>query len=138
MNEAQQVAQRFYDYFAAGDFSSAKLLFDDDCITVLPMGSMDLAEHEAMVRAFKNGLPDARMEVVRVVEEGDEAYISARFTGTHSGDLVTPGGTLPASGKTLDMPFVDYWRVEAGKVVAHEVVWDQLGMMAQLGAAQSH
>jgi predicted ester cyclase len=87
-----------------------------------------------MGRAFKSALPDARMDVTRTVQAGDEVYVTGRFRGTHSGDLVTPGGTLPASGKALDLPFVDYWRVEDGKIVAHEATFDQMAMLSQLGA----
>lgn len=47
---------------------------------------------------------------------------------------MTPEGTLPASGNTLDMPFADYFRVEGRKIVEHEVIWDQMTMMGQLGA----
>ena len=75
------------------------------------------------------------MDIVRAVEAGDQVYVSGRFKGTHSGDLVSPQGTIPASGNSLDMPFVDYFRVQGGKIVEHEVVWDQVGMMGQLGAS---
>jgi steroid delta-isomerase-like uncharacterized protein len=134
MSEVQQVVQRYYDCFAAGDFAATHELFADDCVTVMPMGSVNQTEHEAMGRAFKSALPDARMDVTRTVQAGDEVYVTGRFKGTHSGDLVTPGGTLPASGKALDLPFVDYWRVEDGKIVAHEATFDQMAMLSQLGA----
>jgi steroid delta-isomerase-like uncharacterized protein len=134
MSEVPQVVQRYYDCFAAGDFAATHELFADDCVTVMPMGSVNQTEHEAMGRAFKSALPDARMDVTRTVQAGDEVYVTGRFKGTHSGDLVTPGGTLPASGKALDLPFVDYWRVEDGKIVAHEATFDQMAMLSQLGA----
>lgn len=134
MSETQQVVQRYYDSFAAGDFSATHDLFADDCLTVMPTGSINQTEHQAMGRAFKSALPDARMDITRTVEAAGEVYVAGHFKGTHSGDLVTPGGTLPASGKLLDLPFVDYWRVNDGKIVAHEVAFDQLTMLAQLGA----
>lgn len=28
----------------------------------------------------------------------------------------------------------DYFRVADGRIVEHEVIWDQLGLLAQLGA----
>jgi len=37
-------------------------------------------------------------------------------------------------GNSLDLPFADYFRVEAGQIVEHEVVWDSMAMMGQLGA----
>jgi steroid delta-isomerase-like uncharacterized protein len=134
MGQARQAAERYYGLFAAGDWSAATELFAPDCATVTPAGAMDPAQHEAFGRAFKAALPDAHMELVRAVEAGDEVFIEGRFAGTHTGDLVTPQGTLPASGNRLDMPYADYFRVEGGKVVEHRVFWDQATMMAQLGA----
>ena len=134
MGHARDVAEGFYERFGAGDFEGVTAIFGPGCVTVTPAGSFDPAQHEAFARAFKNAMPDGHMELVRAVEGGDEVYITGRFKGTHTGDLVTPQGTLPASGNELDMPFADYFRVQDGKIVEHEVVWDQLGMMAQLGA----
>jgi hypothetical protein len=73
------------------------------------------------------------MELKRVIELGDEVYVTGRFKGTHEGDLVTPVGTLPASCKSLDLPFVDYFRVVDGLVVECEAVRDRLDMILQLG-----
>jgi steroid delta-isomerase-like uncharacterized protein len=134
MGQARDVAQRFYDSFSAGDLDAAMANFADSCVTVTPAGSLSNEEHEAFGRAFKDALPDARMDVIRAVESGDEVYVRGRFKGTHQGDLVTAQGAIPASGNSLDLPFVDYFRVADGKVVAHEVCWDQMDMMRQLGA----
>jgi ketosteroid isomerase-like protein len=74
------------------------------------------------------------MEVDKAVEAGGEVFIAGRFVGTHEADLVTPQGTLPASGRRLDLPYADYFRVADGTIVEHRVFWDQAGMLAQLGA----
>ena len=134
MGEARKAAERFYELFEAGDMDGASALFANSCVTITPSGPLKKDEHTAIGEAFKKGLPDARMEIVRAVESGNEIFVSGRFKGTHSGDLVSSQGTVPASGNALDMPFVDYWKVADGKVVEHEATWDQLGMMAQLGA----
>jgi ketosteroid isomerase-like protein len=55
--------------------------------------------------------------------------------GTQTGDLVTPQGTLPASGNRLDLPYADYFRVADGRIVEHRVYRDQAGMLAQLGGS---
>ncbi len=134
MGEALDLAKHFYERFGAGDLAGVTALFADDCTTVTPAGSFNNEEHEAFGRSFKVGLPDAHMELVRAVEAGDEVYVTGRFQGTHEGDLVSPQGTIPASGNSLDLPFADYFRVRDGRIVEHEVIWDQMGMLAQLGA----
>ena len=137
MGSARDLAERFYECFAAGDYEGASALFEAECITITPSGSFSVAAHEAFGRAFKGALPDARMEVVRAVEADDEVCITGRFKGTHTSDLVSPQGSIPASGNALDMPFADYFRVRGGRITEHEVIWDQMTLLVQLGALPS-
>jgi ketosteroid isomerase-like protein len=135
MGAARDAAEGFYARFAAGDFAGVTACFGADCSTVTPAGTMSPSEHEGFARAFKQALPDAQMAIEKAVEAGPEVFIAGRFRGTHTADLVTPQGTLPASGNRLDLPYADYFKVEGGKIVEHRVFWDQMDMMAQLGAA---
>jgi len=134
MGEARETIDRFYSCAGEGDLKGLSACFADSCVTVTPMGALDKAQHEAFFGAFKDGLPDAHMQIVRAVESGDELFVSGRFKGTHTGDLVSPQGTIPASGNSLDLPYADYFRVENGEIVEHEVLWDNMTMMGQLGA----
>ena len=134
MGEARRVTKRFYDSFGSGDFDAAGECFADSCVTASPVGDMDKTQHEAFGRAFKGGLPDVRMEIVRAAEAGDQVFVHGRLRGTHTADLVSPNGTLPASGKPLDLAFADYFQVQGGRIVAHETIWDQMALLTQLGA----
>ena len=133
MGEAREVAERFFERFGAGDIAGAMECFAPDCISLTPAGPVNNAKHGTAAQALKDALPDSRMELVRVLESGDQIYVTGRFRGTHEHDLATPLGTIPASGKTLDLLFVDYYRVANGKIVECEAVRDRLGMIAQLG-----
>jgi steroid delta-isomerase-like uncharacterized protein len=135
MGEARETVDRFYRSAGDGDMEALSACFADSCVTATPAGSFDKAQHEEFFRAFKNAMPDAHMQVVRAVESGNEVFVSGRFRGTQQGDLVSPQGTIPASGNALDLPYADYFRVEADQIVEHEVVWDSMTMLAQLGAA---
>ena len=134
MGQAREVVERFYELFGAADFVGARDLFADDCITVTPGGALNNDEHEAFGRALKNALPDVQIEVARAVEAGDEVCMMGRFKGTHTGDLVSPQGTIPASGNALDLPFAEYFRVSDGKIAAQESMFDQMTLLGQLGA----
>ena len=134
MGGARQLAERYYELFAAGDLDGAKALYADDCITVTPVGNLDNAAHRAFGEAFRNAMPDSRMEVARSVDAGDEVCILGHFKGTHQGDLVSPDGTIAASGRTLDLAFADYFRVADGKIAEQETVFDQMTLLGQLGA----
>jgi len=134
MGQARETVERYFELFAAGKITDATELFDPSCITLMPTGALSQAEHEGMGHAFKAGLPDSHMAIDRVVESGDEIVLLGHFKGTHSGDLQSPGGTLPASGKTLNLRFMDYFKVVAGRIVDHQTIFDQVEMLTQLGA----
>jgi len=134
MGQARETVERFFELFAAGKITDATELFDPSCITLMPTGPLSQAEHEGMGHAFKAGLPDSRMAIDRVVESGDEIVVLGHFTGTHSGDLHSAGGTIPASGQALNLRFMDYFKVVAGRIVDHQTIFDQVEMLTQLGA----
>jgi steroid delta-isomerase-like uncharacterized protein len=132
VGEALDAAQTFFKAFAGGDLDSADAVYADDCAFEMPVGSLTKAEHRAMGEAFKAALPDAHMEVRNAVDGGDEVFLEGRFVGTHTGDFVTPEGTIPASGRTISLAFADYFKVRDGLVVEHRTYWDQVAMMTQL------
>jgi ketosteroid isomerase-like protein len=133
MGQARELAERFFERFAAGDIAGAMDCFAPDCISITPTGALNNARHHAAAQALRDALPDSHMDLIRVVESGEEAYVTGRFRGTHLNDLATPLGTLVASGKILDLLFVDYFRVREGRIVECEAVRDRLDMILQLG-----
>ena len=84
---------------------------------------------DVIVRAF----PDASIRVVSTVEAGDTIVTEGVYGGTHTGPLDSPQGTVPPTGRAIDLPFVDIFRVRDGKAVVHHLYFDQLTFMAQLG-----
>lgn len=136
MANSRAVAEQFFERFGTGDLDGAFALFSSDCISLTPSGPMDTERHHAAAQALKRALPDSWMELLRVLELGEEVYVTGRFRGTHTGDLATPIGTLTASGKTLDLLFVDYFRVVDGRIVSCEAVRDRLDMILQLDGIQ--
>lgn len=115
MTKVRKVIERFYERFGAGNLSNAFACSAPDCIAVGLSGPVPNDEHMAAARRLKSAMPDCRMEVIRTLEAGDEIPVTGRFKGPHKNDLQTPLGTIVAAGKTLDLLFVDYFRVENGR-----------------------
>ncbi len=134
MGQARDAAEKFFALFAAGKISDATELFDPSCITLMPTGALTQTEHEGMGHAFKAALPDSYMAVDKFVESKNEVVVLGHFRGTHAGDLQSPGGTIPASGKTLNLRFMDYFKVDGDKIIDHQTIFDQVEMLSQLGA----
>jgi predicted ester cyclase len=135
VGQARETVEKFFELFAADKITDATRLFDPSCVTLMPAGALTQAEHEGMGHTFKAGLPDCSMSVDRIVESGQEIVVLGHFKGTHLGDLQSPGGTIPSSGKALNLRFMDYFKVVDGKIVDHQTIFDQIGMLTQLGAA---
>jgi steroid delta-isomerase-like uncharacterized protein len=135
MDRAIDVVNRFYEAFDQGDWDAADEVFADDCRFEMPPGSMTKAEHKQMGLVFSAALPDAHFAIDHVLDGGDEVFVEGRFLGTHTGEMVTPQGTIAPSGNAIELRFGDYFRVSDGKIVDHRTYWDQLALMSQLGTS---
>ena len=53
--------------------------------------------------------------------------------GTHTAPMGMPGGTVPPTGKQIEVSGISFCRLSGGKIVEERVAADWLGMMQQLG-----
>ena len=84
----------------------------------------------AVLDGFFTAFPDLHVTVEDVIEAGDRVATRGRFVGTHRGVF----NGVPATGKPVDVPYIDVWRVEDGKAVENWVQMDLLGLLQQVGA----
>lgn len=82
-----------------------------------------------VVGAFLSAFPDMRVTVESQLGEGDLVANRGALTGTHQGDFMG----IPATGKPVNVKFIDMWRLEDGKAVENWVRLDIMGLMVQLG-----
>ena len=78
---------------------------------------------------FIEAFPDMGLKVEQVIGEGDTVATRGSFTGTHKGAFMG----VPATGKSVTVKFMDFWRIENGKAVENWVQMDIMGLMQQLG-----
>lgn len=86
-----------------------------------------------MMSGYATAFPDMRMTVEHAVAEGDVLAAHWRVVGTHDGPL----GDIPPTGRTVDIRGHIMSRFEDGKIVEEFEVFDELGMLQQLGLAES-
>ena len=72
-------------------------------------------------------------EALHTWEDGDTVLVEGVYTGTQTGDLVGPGGTIPATGRSFRLPYLDIFQARDGKFVSHRIYWDNLALLTQLG-----
>jgi steroid delta-isomerase-like uncharacterized protein len=123
-----------YASMMSGDLDAALTHFADDVETMTPQGTLKgIDAWRDMGRAFTTAAPDQRMEVIRSFELEDTVIVEGVYSGTHTGPLESPDGTIPASGNAFAFPFADLLTFENGKCVKHHIYWDNLTFLAQLG-----
>ncbi|NUQ85006.1 MAG: ester cyclase [Anaerolineales bacterium] len=79
--------------------------------------------------AFLAAFPDLHVHIENLVEENDRVVTHWSAHGTHQGELMG----IPPTGKTVQVSGIAIDRFENGKSVEHWEVFDQMGLMQQLG-----
>jgi steroid delta-isomerase-like uncharacterized protein len=74
-------------------------------------------------------LPDLRVEVVALVERGDEVFVRWRLTGTQQGAIQGIEGT----GRRIELDGVDHFTLRDGRIASNFVVFDQMQWARQVG-----
>jgi len=134
MSETADLAREHIRAFNERDWTVAGRIYSPDMVTSEPAGtSHGIEAYLSHAQGFVTGFPDARVEIVALVDDGQRVSVEGLFVGTNTGPLGTPEGTLPPTGCALRLPFLDIWESEAGRVTHHRVYYDQMGMAAQLG-----
>jgi steroid delta-isomerase-like uncharacterized protein len=79
---------------------------------------------------LRTAFPDLRFEVDEIIAEGDRVATHSYMTGTHEGPLFG----IPPTGRTVKVPHMHLFRIVDGQTTDLWHVWDQFGLMQQLGA----
>lgn len=136
MNDAKKVLEQAIERWNAADRDGWAVLYTDDVAYEGPGGARisGLANlKEWYFDALLTAAPDRGSADVVLFADGDHVVEQARYTGTHTGAWRTPDGEIPATGRTLDFPFVGVFRVEGGKISSIRIYYDQVEVFTQLG-----
>jgi steroid delta-isomerase-like uncharacterized protein len=79
--------------------------------------------------AYRDAFPDVKIELEDLIAEGDKVAFRWSATATHKGS----GLKIAATGKPVSFSGMGVIRVESGKLIEGWNIFDQLGMMQQLG-----
>jgi steroid delta-isomerase-like uncharacterized protein len=94
-----------------------------------PMLPPGLEGRKMFYGAFVAAFPDIHLQITELVAEGDKLVTSWTAHGTHQGELMG----IPATGKSVTVSGIAIDRFENGQSVEHWEVFDQMGLMQQLG-----
>ena len=82
-----------------------------------------------LVTVYRNAFPDVHFTIDEQIAEGDKVVTRWTAHGTHKGELVG----IPATGKSSTVTGINVDRVVNGKIAESWGIFDQFGMMQQLG-----
>ena len=81
------------------------------------------------VTVYRNAFPDVDFTINEQIAEGDKVVTRWTAQGTHKGELM---GT-PATGKSATVTGISVDRLVNGKIAESWGIFDQFGMLQQLG-----
>ncbi|MGH3731386.1 MAG: ester cyclase [Micromonosporaceae bacterium] len=111
---------------------AARPLRNDAVYTDHPRGLSVKGPQEFVdwMQGWVTTMSNAQVTEVRYIDGGDHSVAIFRGRGVNDGPL----GTLPPSGRELDMPFCEVFRYDPdGGVISGEVFYDQATLLTQLG-----
>jgi steroid delta-isomerase-like uncharacterized protein len=85
--------------------------------------------------SWRDAFPDSHGEIVNAFGSGDQVALQIIWTGTQTGDLVGPAGSIPATGKQVQVPACQVVRMRDGEIVSVDHYFDSMSMLVQLGVA---
>jgi steroid delta-isomerase-like uncharacterized protein len=84
-------------------------------------------------RGWATALPDSKAQLHGAFVSGNTVVLELTWTGTHSGPLQTPEGTIPASGRTIELRACQITEVTNGKAQATRQYFDMATLLKQIG-----
>jgi hypothetical protein len=85
------------------------------------------------IAGLASAFPDVHRELLDIYVAENVVVVEIAIRGTHKGDLALPTGTLPPTGKTIDVPGCDVYHLEGGKITSFHCYYVPSLMQQQLG-----
>lgn len=132
--------QTIRDLYAAAEGHSLDLetfvsFFSADAyVRNVPAGAEFRGGDIALVASgMADAFPDIHREIFDIYALNDVIVVELAIRGTNEGPLVTRQGSMPATGKVIDVPCCDVFHMREGKVISFHCYNAASIMMEQLG-----
>src|SRR5712691_12698889 len=132
--ENKAIARRVNDeVWSGGRLEVIDELIADDFVTTVVGAPEQIRGRQGFrefVVMYRTAFPDLRITVDEQIAEGDIVVTRWTATGRNEGELMG----MPATGKQATTAGVNINRISSGKLVEGWGLFDQLGLLQQLGA----
>ena len=133
---SEETARRVYELFNERRLDDAATLVDPQAsFHYLPTRQrlVGRAGYRALAQAWLTAFADARLDITAIRASGNVVEVDFVGHGTHTGDLTLGDAiTIPATGRTADLPFRDRREIKDGLIVSSELQFDLAEMRRRL------
>ena len=130
------VPSEMMEAFNKGDFDRIAALCSPD-ITYIENGTnrstKGIDEIMQVAHGWKAAFSDLHANIWSDLSCGNNVVLEITWTGTNDGPIELPGGTLPATGKSVEFNDAQVFEIENGLVKAFRNYGDFVTMLTQLG-----
>ena len=89
------------------------------------------------IAALASAFPDVHRELLSVYVAENVVVVELRIRGTHKGELTLGSKTIAPTGMAIDVPCIDVFHLERGKVISFNCYNSASVMQQQLGLFSS-
>jgi len=89
--------------------------------------------YKQFILATRAAFPDWKETVQKAIASGDLVATKETMTGTMTGSMQGPKGTLPPTGKRFEIPLALFLRIAEGKIVEIWCYYDSVGFLEAMG-----
>ncbi|MEU8295718.1 ester cyclase [Micromonospora sp. NPDC048909] len=133
MRSAERLVEQQYAMLLRRDVARLPDLYARDAFYAMPGVTVRPIELPALLRTWTGAFPDLRVDPTGRVQTAGGAAVEQRLTGTHTGVLHSPFGTVAPTGRAVSWDVVDVVRVRRGRIAAWRSYFDWGQLLAELG-----
>ena len=133
-----KLARENVEAYNTGDWQRLKAPLASDVVYDEVGSQRRMQGADQLVEAYqgwKQALPDGKGTIRNAFASGNSVAIEVTWTGTQTGPLVGPGGTIPPSGKSMSLPGAQLITFQGDKIKELHQYFDLMTLLQQLGAA---
>ncbi|TMI08550.1 ester cyclase [Candidatus Bathyarchaeota archaeon] len=136
----EQVARKSIDAFNRHDRAAYAALIAPDVVAYDPVYPEPLRGKKAIMRdldASFAAIPDVHYEILKLLTKDRDGVIEFRISGTHTGAIEGPSGSIPATNNKVSWIGAEFFRIDSkGLVVEERRYFDSESLRKQFGLAR--
>lgn len=137
MTTVKELIEKGTDLYNKGDVEGFCAIYGDDIVLATPDGRFEgRANIRRYIQGLFNAFPSGGVALGRCCENDDLYFGEFALHAINTGPIAMPDGNeLPATNRSVDLAATEIARAENGRIVQHDMMWDNMSFLSQLGLA---